>query len=288
MAMTSESQVEVVPSGSRLGADIVGIDLRRVDDRTFGLIHKAWLEHLVLRFRGQDLDDDALAGFSSRFGALDMAPVGRGGRPYQPNRPEVTVISNIVVNGEAIGGLGAGEAEWHTDMSYNEIPPDASLLYGIEVPEEHGDTWFCDMHAALEALPEAMRQRIASLTCKHDSTRNSAGGLRTGYLEHYTPEEQPGAVHPLVRTHPETGRKALFLGRRRNAFVMGMPVEESDRLLNELWAFATQPEFTWVQTWKAGDAVLWDNRCVMHRREPFDPGLRRLMHRTQIKGSRPV
>jgi taurine dioxygenase len=288
MAVTSERVVEVVPSGAKLGADILGVDLRRMDDRTFQLIHQAWLEHLVLRFRGQKLDDDVLAAFSSRFGPLDMAPVGRGGRPYQPNRPEVTVISNIVVNGEAIGGLGAGEAEWHTDMSYNEVPPDASLLYGIEVPEGHGDTWFCDMYAAFETLPEAMRQRITPLRCKHDSTRNSAGGLRTGYRESYTPEEQPGAVHPLVRTHPETGRKALFLGRRRNAFVMGMPVEESDRLLNELWDFATRPEFTWVQTWKAGDAVLWDNRCVMHRREPFDPSLRRLMHRTQIKGTRPV
>ncbi len=288
MAVTSERVVEVVPSGAKLGADILGVDLRRMDDRTFQLIHRAWLEHLVLRFRGQELDDDVLAAFSSRFGPLDMAPVGRGGRPYQPNRPEVTVISNIVVNGEAIGGLGAGEAEWHTDMSYNEVPPDASLLYGIEVPEGHGDTWFCDMYAAFEALPEAMRQRITPLHCKHDSTRNSAGGLRAGYRESYTPEEQPGAVHPLVRTHPETGRKALFLGRRRNAFVMGMPVEESDRLLNELWDFATRPEFTWVQTWKAGDAVLWDNRCVMHRREPFDPSLRRLMHRTQIKGTRPV
>ena len=209
------------------------------------------------------------------------------GNPFQPNRPEVTVISNIMVNGEAIGGLGAGEAEWHTDMSYNEVPPNASLLYGIEVPEGHGDTWFCDMYAAFEALSETMRQRIASLRCKHDSTRNSAGILRAGFAESYAPEEQPGAVHPLVRTHPETRRQALFLGRRRNAYVMGMPIEDGSRLLDELWAFATKPEFLWVQSWQAGDAVLWDNRCVMHRREPFDPGLRRLMHRTQIKGSHP-
>lgn len=287
MAVVSQGTIKVEPSGSRLGADIVGVDLRRVDEQAFGLIHRAWLEHLVLRFRGQRLDDDVLAEFSGRFGELDMAPTGRTGKPFQPERPEVTVISNIVVNGEAIGGLGAGEAEWHTDMSYNEVPPDASLLYGIEVPEGHGDTWFCDMYAAFEALPADMRERISKLSCKHDSTRNSAGGLRAGFHESYAPEEQPGAVHPLVRTHPETGRKALFLGRRRNAYVMGMPIEEGNRLLDELWAFATRPEFTWTQTWKAGDAVLWDNRCVMHRREPFDPGLRRLMHRTQIKGTRP-
>lgn len=245
MEIIARNMVEVAPTGARLGADIVGIDLRRVDDRTFDLIHKAWLDHQVLRFRGQQLDDDVLAEFSSRFGELDLAPVGRGGKPFQPNRPEVTVISNIVVDGEAIGGLGAGEAEWHTDMSYNEIPPDASLLYGIEVPEGHGDTWFCNMYAAFEALPEELRRRIASLRCKHDSTRNSAGGLRAGYAESYAPEEQPGAVHPLIRTHPETGRRALFLGRRRNAYVMGMPIEDGNRLLDGLWAHATKPEFTW-------------------------------------------
>jgi taurine dioxygenase len=281
------SSVTVVPSGAALGADVRGVDLRRVDDAAFAVIRRAWLDHKVLRFRGQDLDDDALAGFSRRFGELDMAPITRSGRPFQPDRPEVTVISNIVVDGRPIGGLGAGEAEWHSDMSYNEVPPDGSLLYGIEVPEGHGDTWFADMVAAHDALPEAMRARLAGLRCKHDATRNSAGELRAGYREHYAPEERPGAVHPMVRTHPETGRKALFLGRRRNAHVMGLSPEESDRLLDELWAFCTQPRFVWVQKWRQGDALLWDNRCVLHRRDPFDPSLRRLMHRTQIRGTRP-
>jgi taurine dioxygenase len=279
--------VEVTPFDAPLGADIRGVDLQRLDDAGFAAIKRAWLTHKVLRLRGQSIDDDALADFSRRFGPLDRAPITRSGRPHQPTRPEVTVISNIVVNGEPIGGLGAGEAEWHTDMSYNEVPPDASVLYGIEVPEGHGDTWFSDMEAALDALPADMRERIANLTCKHDATRNSAGDLRAGYKEHYTPEELPGALHPLVRTHPETGRKSLFLGRRRNAHVMGLPHAESQALLDELWAFATRPEFTWVQKWKKGDVLIWDNRCVMHRRDPFDGSLRRLMHRTQIQGSRP-
>jgi len=287
MATAATDTIEVVPSGAPLGADVRGVDLRRVDDEAFALIHQAWLDYKVLRFRGQMLDDNALADFSRRFGELDMAPTGRGGRPFQPDRPEVTVISNIVVDGKPIGGLGAGEAEWHSDMSYNEIPPDGSLLYGIEVPEGHGDTWFADMAAAYEALPEAMRERLAGLTCKHDATRNSTGELRTGYAAHYSPEELPGAIHPMVRTHPETGRKALFLGRRRNAYVMGLSVEESDRLLDQLWVFCTRPQFVWIQRWKKGDAVLWDNRCVLHRRDPFEPSLRRLMHRTQIKGTRP-
>ena len=279
--------VEVVPLSSGIGAEIRGVDLSRLDDATFNAIKQAWLAHKVLRIRGQRIDDDALADFSRRFGPLDKAPITTSGKLYQPTRPEVTVISNIVVSGQAIGGLGSGESIWHTDMSYNDVPPDASVLYGIEVPEGHGDTWFCDMEQALAALPAALRERIATLRCKHDSTRNSAGELRAGFRESYTPEEQPGAVHPLVRTHPETGRKSLFLGRRRNAHIMGLPFAESQALLNELWAIVGRPEFNWVQQWKAGDVVIWDNRCVMHRRDEFDPALRRLMHRTQIQGTRP-
>jgi len=128
MATAIVDRMEVIPSGAALGADIRGIDLRQVDDAAFALIRRAWLDHKVLRFRDQlALDDDALAAFSRRFGELDMTPTGRGGTPFQPDRPEVTVISNIVVDGRPIGGLGAGEAEWHSDMSYNEIPPDGSL-----------------------------------------------------------------------------------------------------------------------------------------------------------------
>ena len=279
--------VEVVSFSSGIGAEIRGVDLSHLDDATFGAIKQAWLAHKVLRIRGQRIDDDALADFSRRFGPLDKAPITTSGKLYQPTRPEVTVISNIVMDGQAIGGLGSGESIWHTDMSYNDVPPDASVLYGIEVPEGHGDTWFCDMEQALAALPVALRERIATLRCKHDSTRNSAGELRAGFRKSYAPEEQPGAVHPLVRTHPETGRKSLFLGRRRNAHIMGLPFAESQALLDELWAIVGRPEFNWVQQWKAGDVVIWDNRCVMHRRDEFDPALRRLMHRTQIQGTRP-
>lgn len=279
--------IDVVPLSSGIGAEIRGVDLSHLDDATFNAIKQAWLGHKVLRIRGQQIDDAALANFSRRFGPLDKAPITTSGKLYQPTQPEVTVISNIVMNGQSIGGLGSGESIWHTDMSYNEVPPDASVLYGIEVPEGHGDTWFCDMEQALAALPAALRERIAALRCKHDSTRNSAGELRVGFRDSYTPEEQPGAVHPLVRTHPETGRNSLFLGRRRNAHIMGLPFAESQALLDELWATVGRSEFNWVQQWKTGDVVIWDNRCVMHRRDEFDPALRRLMHRTQIQGTRP-
>jgi taurine dioxygenase len=287
MASLAPAVLEVVPFPNGIGAEIRGVDLSRLDDVTFAGIKQAWLAHKVLRIRNQRIDDDALAEFSHRFGPLDKAPIKAVGVTYRPSRPEVTVISNIVVDGQAIGGLGSGESIWHTDMSYNDVPPDASVLYGIEVPEGHGDTWFCDMEQTLAALPAALRERIAGLRCKHDSTRNSAGELRAGFRESYAPEEQPGAVHPLVRTHPETGRKSLFLGRRRNAHILGLPFAESQALLDELWAAVGRPEFNWVQQWKQGDVVIWDNRCVMHRRDEFDPALRRLMHRTQIQGSRP-
>jgi taurine dioxygenase len=285
---TAAASLSVTPFDGPIGADIGGIDLARIDDAGFAAVKRAWLDRKVLRFRDQALDDDAMAGFSQRFGPLDKAPIKAAGRSYQPSRPEVTVISNIIVDGQAIGGLGSGESVWHTDMSYNDVPPDASVLYGIEVPVGHGDTWFCDMEAALGRLPPALRARIEALSCKHDSSRNSAGELRAGFQESYAPEEQPGAVHPLVRTHPETGRRSLFLGRRRNAHVMGLPQAESQALLDALWAAVGAPEITWVQQWRKGDVVIWDNRCTMHRRDEFDPALRRLMHRTQIKGTRPV
>jgi taurine dioxygenase len=287
MATHARDTVAVTPFPGPIGADVSGLDLATLDDAGFAAVKRAWLAHKVLLFRGQRLDDDALAAFSARFGTLDRAPIKAVGVDYTPSRPEVTVISNIVIGGKPIGGLGSGESIWHTDMSYNDVPPDASVLYGIEVPEGHGDTWFCDMEAALESLPAELRARIAGLSCKHDSTRNSAGELRAGFKEKYEPEEQPGAVHPLVRTHPETGRKSLFLGRRRNAHVIGLPHAESQALLDVLWAHVGKPEHTWIQHWKQGDVVIWDNRCVMHRRDEFDPALRRLMHRTQIQGARP-
>jgi taurine dioxygenase len=287
MATLARDTVAVTPFPGPIGADVSGLDLASLDDAAFAVVKRAWLAHKVLRFRGQRLDDDALAAFSLRFGTLDRAPIKAVGVDYTPSRPEVTVISNIRIGGKPIGGLGSGESIWHTDMSYNDIPPDASVLYSIEVPVGHGDTWFCDMEAVLDSLPPELRAQIEGRSCKHDSSRNSAGELRAGFRDSYAPEDQPGAVHPLIRTHPETGRRALFLGRRRNAHVIGLPLAESQALLEALWQHVGTPATTWIQRWQAGDVIIWDNRCTMHRRDEFDPSLRRLMHRTQIQGSRP-
>ena len=300
MAAVLERQtVTVRPTGAALGADVEGVDLaRELPPATVAAIKQAWSDHLVLRFRGQRLDDDQLMRFSALFGELDFAPVIAAARVkvhgedrYVDSAEEghryISIISNIVENGVAIGALGAYEAIWHTDMSYNSEPPIGSALYALEVPPSGGDTGFANMYMAYDTLPADLRRRIEGRRCRHDSSRNSAGELRRGMSEVTDPRHTPGADHPIIRTHPVTGRKALFLGRRRNAYIQGLDLDDSERLLDALWAHATRPELTWYQQWRVGDLILWDNRCVMHRRDEFDPASRRLMHRSQIKGDRP-
>jgi alpha-ketoglutarate-dependent taurine dioxygenase len=299
MAAVMERQgIAVRPTGATLGADIEGVDLAgALSPETVAAITAAWGDNLVLRCRGQSLSDDDLLRFSRQFGDLDWAPVAAarvkvpGEERWIEGAPEgrqyVMVISNVVENGKAIGQLGAYEAIWHTDMSYIEEPPMASALYSLEVPPEGGDTGFCNMYRAWDTLDPELRREVAGRKCRHDASRNSAGELRRGFADAPDPSQTVGAEHPIVRTHPTTGRKALFLGRRRNAYIPGLPLADSEGLLDRLWAHATKAEFTWYQQWRAGDLVLWDNRCVMHRRDAFDPASRRIMHRTQIKGDRP-
>lgn len=287
MAEALAHGIEVIPTDGALGAEIRGLDLRAIDRETFEAIRTAWHRHLVVVFRDQDLGDD-LSRFSRRFGELDPAPVDTQGMPSIPEHPEIAVISNIIEDGEPIDALGAYEAAWHTDMSYRAEPPSASLLYALEIPEEGGDTGFANMYLAWEKLPAALRDRAKGRAIKHDASHDSAGQLRRGFGVPANPGEAPGARHPIIRTHPATGREALFLGRRRNAYVDGLGLEASESLLDALWAFATRPEFTWRHQWAPGDLVVWDNRCTLHRRDAFDADARRLMLRTQVKGSRPV
>jgi taurine dioxygenase len=237
-------------------------------------LRDALREHLVIRIRGQKLSDEDLMRVGEVYGKLEKAPISSNSGPEQWRHPEITIISNVIENGKPIGGLGNYEAEWHTDMSYVERTPTASLLYSLEVPETGGDTGFSNMYLAYKTLPDDLMAAIEGRQCKHDASRDSAGDLRRGF-------------HPLVRTHPDTGEKALFLGRRRNAYVTGLPLEESEALLDRLWAHATRPEFCWYHQWRVGDLVIWDNRSVMHRRDVFDANARRIMHRAQVVGDRP-
>lgn len=284
--------MHITPSGMALGADVSGIGLTRVaaDPAAVAAIRQALLDHLVLRFRGQDLGDADLMAFAGAFGELDKAPINPyGNKPYLPDFPMIGVISNVVVGGRPQGSLGSGESRWHTDMSYKADPPMGCVLYALEVPAEGGNTGFANMYRAYAELPDELKRAVEGRSAKHDSSMNSAGQTRHGFKDAYDdPAEIPGAVHPLVRRHPETGRPALFLGRRRNSYVIGMDKAESDALLDALWAFATQPRFTWTQVWQARDVLMWDNRATLHRRDAIDPAKPRMMHRAQIRDAAPV
>src|SRR4249919_2204318 len=278
------STVDAVATGAALGAEVRGVDLKHLDDAAFAGLMQAWHDHSVLLLRGQSLSDQDLISFSRRLGDLDWAPVQENGRRFVEGLPEIYIVSNVKVNGEPIGSLGDGEAVWHTDMSYLDVPPKASMLYALEVPPTGGNTSFCSMYGVYEALPPALKDRIAGLKIKHDGTYNSGGYVRQGVTPTDDPLTSPGAVHPLICRHPDTGRRMLYLGRRRNAYLVGLGLAESEALLNELWTFVDRPEFAWEHVWRVGDLVLWDNRCTMHRRDAFDPNSRRIMHRTQVKG----
>ena len=276
--------LRVAKLAEALGAEISGVDLARpLSDEHFFRIREAWRDHMVLRFRGQSLSDPQLLAFSRRFGELDPPGPNPYGRPFLAEHPEMNVISNIREGGAPIGGLGDGEAIWHADMTYVEEPPMGAMLYALEVPPSGGDTYWANLNLAYETLPDELKRRIEGRRAVHDATYNSAGERRKGYAEVADPRRAPGARHPLVRVHPETGRRCLFLGRRRNSHIEGLALEESEALLDRLWAHATQARFTFRQAWRVGDLVLWDNRCTLHRRDAFDPAARRLMHRTQIK-----
>src|SRR5438477_11398449 len=267
-----------------VGAEISGIDLRGLSDADFAAIERAWTTHSMILLRNQKLGDDDLLSFSRRFGELDPPPNQERGRISPPGYPDVYVVSNVLdEKGEPIGALGAGEATWHTDMSYLDLPPDASMLYALEIPASGGDTYFCGMQAAWAALPAALQAKLRGRRIKHDGTFNSGGYLRQGVTATEDPHRAPGAWHPAVCAHPVTGVPALYLGRRRNSYVEGLSQAESDALLDELWSFVDSPQFIYEHHWRIGDLVVWDNRTTMHRRDPSDNASRRVIHRTQIK-----
>jgi taurine dioxygenase len=229
------------------GAGISGVDIREPltsEDRD--AIRQAWLDHLVLRFRGQKMTDQQHMSFTRQFGELEFNPAALIAKQYGVNTqtdgrkneipPEISVISNIIENGKAIGGLGDGEAFWHTDSSFVDVPPAASLLRSLECPPPSagGATSFLNCYSAYETLPAAMKARIDGLTMIHAATHSSGGKAHKGFETVEDVSQVPGAHQPMVRTHPETGRKSLFLGRRINAYVLGLSVDESEELLDEL------------------------------------------------------
>jgi taurine dioxygenase len=301
----SLAAVRVKPSGAALGAEIEGVDFSLpVPEDVKAALRQAWADHMVLLIRGQKIDDDQLLATSGIFGP----PHDAASRKYHLNAGQavddsymvskhssITIISNLDAQGQPVmdnGGLGSYEVVWHTDNSYVKVPPAGSMLYALEVPVNGGgDTSFNNQYLAYEELPADLKQAIEGKVQLHDTSRNSAGVLRPGVKLPTRPEEVEGPTHPLVRVHPVTKRRALYLGRRRvwpSNYILGVPNEESEKLLDRLWAHATQPKYAWTHQWKVGDILLWDNRCCMHYRTEVDVSQRRVMHRTTIKGEAPI
>jgi taurine dioxygenase len=273
------------PITPAVGALVEGIDLSRVDSSEFAQLYGIWQRHHVVVLRGQTLDNAQFERFSAMLGELDPPPNQGAGRKSVPGFPNLYVVSNRKSSaGEPLGALGDGEAQWHTDMSYLERPPFASMLWSIEIPSTGGDTWFAGMPAALRSMPADLVRRMEGLTIKHDGTYDSGGNVRKGLVPNDDPIQSVGTPHPMIITQPETGERTLYLGRRRNAYVPGLELADSDQLLNLIWAYATAAAVTMRHSWRVGDVVLWNNLTTMHRRDAFPSDQYRTLHRSQIKG----
>jgi len=286
--------MEVIRLNAPHGAEIRGLDLSKpMSHETVGAVRSAWCDNPVLLFREQELDDAQLMGLALNFGDLELPPSrllkyshGSGQKDEVP--PEINVISNVLENGKPIGQLGAEEAKWHSDTGFVEKPPAGSFLHAKELPDEGGNTSFLNLYDAYDAMPDDFRDAVENRWSKHDPSYTSDGVLRKDFKAYADPSMGPGPSHPLVRTHPTTGRKALYLGRRFNSYILGLTVKDSENLLDRLWEHATQDRFKYEHVWSMGDVLIWDNRCVMHRRDAFDPSARRRMHRAQTAGERPI
>lgn len=292
----SRTLFDVVPVDAALGAEVRNIDLRAIDDSAFDPLHAAWLEQVMLVFRGQSLDAEDLVRLVHRFGT----PV-TSSNLHQRNLeertanqvfnlpPEVTVVTNLQQDGKPVGILGDGEVVWHSDFSFKEKPTAARMLVAKEVPPQElgGNTYFLNTYAAYDALSTDMKKRISGMTIKQGNVIDTAMKLRPGASLNADIRTLPGPSHPIISTHPETGCNMLFLGRRHSAYVNGCSLEESEALLDELWAHATQPRFWYEHRWSVGDVVVWDNRATLHRREAFDPAHRRVLYAAQVEGHRP-
>ena len=263
------------------------IRLPDLSDAQFKELHGLWKAHGAMLVRGQEAMTDAqFEAFSKRFGELDPPPNQGVGRKNVPGFPDLYVVSNeLDKSGDPLGALGYSEAVWHTDMSYLPVPPIASMLWAIRLPAWGGNTWVAGMCAAYENLPAPLKERAKKLQIKHDGTRDSAGNLRKGVQDDPNPMTARGHPHPAVIKDPGTGKPALFLGRRPRAYAVGLPLEESEALLDELWKHAVGKNNVYEHRWSAGDVLIWSNYATMHRRDEFDKETIRRMHRSQIKGT---
>jgi taurine dioxygenase len=288
--------LEIVPSGKALGAEIRGVDLSKpVPEDLAQALRDAWTEHLVLLFRDQKLTTDQYCAAARIFGEIAKG----GSRKYfekakkksiYHSHPDISLLCNLGPDGkpaERNTGLGSLEVVWHSDNSYIDTPPAGSTLYSVAIPGDgSGGTYFSNQYLAYDELPSDLKKAIEGKRSKQDATRNSANVLRPGVTEPTCPEEVPGPMHPMIRVHPVSGKKALYLGRRRtwpSQYIEGIP-NDSEELLDRLWAHATQEKYALSHKWQVGDFLVWDNRCALHRRDKINPTLPRVMWRSQFQG----
>ena len=278
---------EIVPLSKHIGAEIRGVDLKKpLDEATKKAIYQAWLDHIVLIFRGQNLTQEEHIRATEIFG--EHAPIRRPPK-YRPAGfdrvlPGIMFISNIRENGEPIGALPDGEMMFHHDMIHHEIPDKATLLHSIEIPDRGGNTLFASGYAAYETLDADLRRKLeGKIALHHYHYGSTIKGDGRGT------EASAAAKHPVFRTHEESGRKAVFVNRLMTVGIEGMDDSESEPLLNALFDHSEKPEFVYSHEWRVGDLLIWDNRCSTHAREDFPSTQRRLMLRTTVRGeSKPV
>jgi taurine dioxygenase len=301
--VNSLAALKIIPTGKGVGAEVRGIDLSQpVPDDVAKALRDAWSEHLVLLFRDQEMTSDQYLQACRIFGRPQVGAArayyekaGKLDTMHTLPTPEISILSNLDKNGNPVkenDGLGSLEVVWHSDNSYIEEPPAGSTLYAREIPNDNsGKTSFNSQYRAYDELPKDLKKAIQGKRSKQDASRNSAGVLRPGIKKPERPEDVPGPMHPLVRVHPVTGRKALYLGRRRiwpSQYIEGVSQEESEALLNKLWAHATQDKYKWTHEWRVGDMLVWDNRCAQHYREPVNSEQRRIMWRSQFQGEKVI
>jgi taurine dioxygenase len=282
MNVMTKTRLDVVPLTEHIGAEIRGLDLRtRPDDETVKAIYQAWLDRLVLVFPGQLLTQEDLLRVTTYFG--QSGHLDRPAKYHPPGfakmLPGIMLISNIRENGEPIGALPDGEMMFHHDMIHKEVPSKATLLYSVEIPSHGGNTLFASGYAAYETLDPAIRDRLEGKRALHHynygSQQRGVGGV----------EAFNECVHPVFRTHEETGRKAVYVNRLMTVKILDMEPQESERLLSILFDHAEKPEFVYSHAWRTGDLLLWDNRCSSHARTDFPSAERRLMLRTTVEGT---
>jgi taurine dioxygenase len=262
-----------------LGAEIVGVDLRDpIDGALEQKFLDAWHRHLVILLRDQVLDEDTQVRFAETFGPPAKVT---SGRTFSVKHPSVMLISNIREDGKPIGALPDGEMHFHTDQCHQETPAKATMLYAIEIPRQGGNTLFSNAYTAYETLPDHIKLRIAGRRALNAYDKDST--LRTASYDN----AGSSCWHPVVRTHPATGRKALYVNRLMTREIEGLPRNESDAILQQLFDHQEQPKFVYEHVWRPGDILMWDNRCTLHARTDFSAGERRLLRRVTILGEKP-